>query len=389
MATGSYASVVCALLLAGVAHAAEPTSRAVTSTQAVTTARVAEASSLPTRDWRAVHLMAWGTAGGSEAIGPIKRAIAEVLAPLGVNVIIFEVDYNYDFASRPDLRHAPFITRADARELVAVCREHGIALIPQFNCVGHQSWVRTKTLFPLLAKYPELEEPPDADPAEWDRVIRAWCPFHPRVKEIVYPMLDELIEVFEAEAFHVGMDEVMVVASDKCPRCKGRDPADWFAVAVADLYQYLVREKGLTMLMWGDRLLDAEALNANSRFEASHSGTAGAIDRIPKDIIVCDWHYYVQPDYPSVRLFQEKGFRVLPASWQDVKAVEALIECARRDATERMLGHLCTSWTLEPGAFARALLGEGKADGLSDLAVGSAAGVKAALRKLQAIDGER
>jgi hypothetical protein len=199
-------------------------------------------------------------------------------------------------------------------------------------------------------------------------------------------VIDELIEAFEADAFHVGMDEVMIAASWKCPRCKGKDPAEWFAKAVNDLHEHLVREKGLTMLMWGDRLLDDKVMNFGNGYEASRNGTAGAIDLIPKDIIICDWHYPLRDEYPSVTYFQEKGFRVLPASWRNVEAAEALVEYAHGNPTERMLGHLCTSWTLEPGGFARALLGEEQSDQVSEWAVGGAAALKACMKKLDRLD---
>ena len=47
---------------------------------------------------------------------------------------------------------------------------------------------------------------------------------------------------------------------------------------------------------------------------SSKNGTASAVDSIPKDIIICDWHYEKRADYPSLRYFQDKGFRVWPAS---------------------------------------------------------------------------
>ncbi len=335
--------------------------------------------------WRGVHVMAWGPAGGPDGIAPLKRAITEVLVPLGVNVIVYEVGYNFEFQSHPELRYPQVITRAQARDLAQFCRRHSIRLIPQFNCLGHQSWVRQSVIFPLMVKYPEVEEVPNLPPARAERTLKSWCPLHPRVNEIVFSLIDELIDAFQTDAFHVGMDEVLVIASSKCPRCQGKDPAVLFAKAVNDIHRHLVGEKKLTMLMWGDRLLDASKKGMGHGWEASDVGTAPAIDLIPKDIIICDWHYSVQADYPSVRYFQEKGFRVWPASWKNVEAAEALIECAHRDATDRMLGHLCTSWVLTPGAFARGLLGEGDPAKLKARAAPAAAAVRACMTKIRKI----
>ena len=300
--------------------------------------------------WRGVHLGAPGPSG----LPLLKRAIEEVLAPLGVNVIVLEVNYRFEFQSHPELRDGDPLSRAEARDLADFCRQHAIRLILQFNCLGHQSWA--KTTFPLLVRYPELDETPEIPLDNPGIYCRSWCPLHPKVNEIVFALMDELIEAFQAEAFHVGMDEVFLIGSEQCPRCRGKDPAELFARAVNDYHRHLVEEKKLTMLMWGDRLLDDREMGYG-QWEASRNGTAPAIDLIPKDIIQCDWHYELRDDYPSVRYFQQKGFRVWPSSWKNVEAALALLDCARREATEKMIGHLCTTWV---GAedLCRALLGE-------------------------------
>ena len=64
-----------------------------------------------------------------------------------------------------------------------------------------------------------------------------------------------------------------------------------------------------------------------------------------KDIVICDWHYDRKNDYPPIRYFQQKGFRVLPSTWKTPEGAVALIRCSRKDATERMLGILFTGWS--------------------------------------------
>jgi len=127
--------------------------------------------------------------------------------------------------------------------------------------------------------------------------------------------------------------------------------------------------------------LDANVMKYDG-WSASKNGTAAAIDRIPKDIILCDWHYEKRADYPSIRYFLDKGFRVWPAGWNDVEATKALIACARRNANERMLGHLSTTWVLEPGGFARALLGQRDPALVTDRARQAAAAFRAAMGEL-------
>lgn len=179
------------------------------------------------------------------------------------------------------------------------------------------------------------------------------------MKEIVFPLLDELIDAFKVDAFHVGMDEVFLIGSDDCPRCKGKEPAELFARAVNDLHGHLVGEKKLTMLMWGDRFLDAKT-TGYGQWEASANGTAPAIDRIPQDILLCDWHYERRDDYPSIPALQKKGFRVWPSGWHELEASRALIASAHRHGGPRMAGYLFTVWS-DTGRFLKALLKEGPA----------------------------
>jgi len=279
-----------------------------------------------------------------------EALIAELpgLAKAGVNLLIFEVDYNYEYVSHPELRGDDPISRDTVKKVVAMCREYKIRLIPEFQSLGHQSWAE-KT-FPLLIKYPQLDESPGkyagnkgTDPWGTEFYCRSWCPLHPDVNPIIFALYDELLEVFEADALHVGMDEVFIIADADCPRCAGKPTSELFAKAVNDAHQHLVKERGVEMLMWADRLLDGAA-TGYGKWEASMNGTDPAIDLIPKDIIMCDWHYERMKSYPSVPLFLSKGFRVLPTSFRDAKQTKKLIDYSLALPSERMLGHLCTIW---------------------------------------------
>jgi hypothetical protein len=288
--------------------------------------------------WRALHLINYGSDKDLEALGGQVPRLAE----MGLNVIILEVDYGFRFQSYPKLRRGREpITPEGAAKLTAVCRKNGIRLIPQFQCLGHQSWKADTG--PLLTVYPEFDLTPGAFPENKGIYCREWDPLNPKVNEVVFKLIDEIIDAFKADALHVGMDEVFLLGSDKSPSTRGKDPAKLFARAVNDLHQHLVKDRKVEMLMWGDRLIDAKKYNWGE-WEASKNGTAPAVDLIPKDIIVCPWHYERHEAYPSIPMFLEKGFRVLPASWRNVEASRALIEYSRKEKSPKMLGHLFTTW---------------------------------------------
>jgi len=293
-------------------------------------------------DRRGIDVMAHSAESGSKAALPaLEKLIVHSLPALGFNWMVVGIGGHFAYRSHPECAEPDSMDAADARRLAKLAREHGITLVPAYYCLGHQSF-REKP-HALLRAHPEFNEAPDMDMSQFSfDNFYSWCPNRPEVYEIVFDLMDELIEAFETKSLNVGMDEVFVLG--ECPKCKGTPNAQLFAKAVNDIHRHVVGTRGLEMLMWGDRLLPPAT--GYSMWERSNNETEGAIELVPKDIVICDWHYEVmeQDDYPSVRYFQEKGFRVWPAGWNEEAAVRRLLEVSRRDATEKMLGYLATTW---------------------------------------------
>jgi len=286
---------------------------------------------------RGIHVMG----GGEASIPALGKLIGEIAPALGLNWVILEIDGGFQYASHPECADANPMTKASAQKLAALARQQRVELVPMYNCLGHQSWHADTGA--LLRAHPEFNEAPDLDPSAEDFYCMSWCPNHPDLPKVVFDLFDELIDAFQAKAFHVGMDEVFVLG--RCPRCKGTPNADLFAKAVNDLHAHVVGKRQVEMQMWGDRLLDGKQTGYGS-WEASENDTWQAIDKVSKDIVMCDWHYGMDnPDFPSVRFFQDKGFRVWPAGWNDEAAIRRFIEVARKESGPRMLGYLCTTWT--------------------------------------------
>ncbi|MGD9633607.1 MAG: family 20 glycosylhydrolase [Pirellulales bacterium] len=297
--------------------------------------------------WFALHVINYGS---DEALDGLAEQLP-ALAKRGINCLILEVNYGFEFESHPELRAGKRpITKAGAARFAEACRANGIELVPQFQCLGHQSWA--KNTGPLLTKYPELDLTPGAYPENKGIYCREWDPTNPRVNEIVFALMDELADAFDAKAFHVGMDEVFLLQDKEAKSTKDRNSADVFAQAVNDYHDHLVGKRGLTMLMWADRLIDGDRWNMGE-WEASKVGTAAAIDKIPRDIILCPWHYEPREAYESVPYFMEQGFRVLPASWKNVDASNALIRYSRDHKRDDFLvGHIFTTWSGRGGQLA-------------------------------------
>ena len=267
------------------------------------------------------------------------------LAKKGINTLILEVGYNFQWVSHPELAPEGALTRETAQKIAASCKKANIAPIPEINCIGHQSWEGYTGI--LLAEHPEFDETPGQYPGNTGIYCRSWCTSNEALYPLVFDLIDELTSAFGATAFHVGMDEIFLIGEDACPRCRGKDRGLLLANAINAFYRHIVIKNKMTMYLWGDRLIDgnAESTNYGSDYEASTNGTHSAVNLIPKDIIICDWHYDSRETYGSLPYFLDKGFRVIPASYNNVGAARDLAEYSLTFAgNPAMLGHLYTTW---------------------------------------------
>jgi len=255
------------------------------------------------------------------------KFIDEELAPAHFNLLILLVDYNYAYESHPELQSKNPLQKNDVKKIVEVCKKYNIKIAPQFNMFGHQSW--DKSLGNLLRVYPELDETPQFDIKQfgtsWDwkdpdawLYCKSYCPLLPKTHEILFPMIDELVTVFETDLFHAGMDEVTLIGSPQCPRCKGKDKAELFAGEVNAIHAHL-QEKKTRLMIWGDRLIDNSKTGQHVS-ESSTSGTHRAISMIPQDVFICDWHYGQAPLTPVY--FAINGFDVAVCPYATVSVAE-------------------------------------------------------------------
>ncbi len=288
-----------------------------------------------------------------EGINAFLTFMNDVLAPAGVNVLVLRVDYNYAYESHPELRSANPLTREMVQKLVLSSQENGIALIPQINLLGHQSWHSTHSK--LLSVYPEFDETPHVQlpenyewPNEDGLYCKSYCPLHPRVHEVVFALVDEIMEAFSATAFHAGMDEVFYLADEKCPRCHGLDPAVLFADEVRRIRNHL-HTRDQQLWIWGDRLLDGNTTGLGI-WEAAGNQTHTAIDLIPNDVVICDWHY--DRAEPTAAYFALKGFNVITCPWnnssvakQQVAQFVGFQESSNGVLAQRYRGLMQTIWT--------------------------------------------
>lgn len=275
------------------------------------------------------------------------------LALNGINTLIIRIDYSYEYQSYPNLREEGALTGQQVKQLVQTARENNIRLIPQINLLGHQSWAEHENI--LLKEYPQFDETPGIKmpekytwPNEDGLYCKSYCPLHPQVHKVIFALVDEIMDAFEADAFHAGMDEVFYIGHDSCPRCRGKNKAELFAGEVNAIRNHLVSHNQ-ELWIWGDRLLDGETTGLGM-WEASENGTWQAIDLIPKDVVICDWHY--ERAEPTAAIFAFKGFRVVSCFYNKPEVALAQMQLIKNFQLnsnsvlkDRFMGVMQTVWS--------------------------------------------
>ncbi len=285
------------------------------------------------------------------------KFINDELAARNINTLVLLVGYNYQYKCYPQLRDSGALSKKDVRKIVKACKKNNIRIIPDINLLGHQS--SGNKINKLLANFPEFDETPYIKMPEkyvWPNkdnlYCKSYCPLHPEVHKVIFALVDELCDVFQADAFHSGMDEIFYLGDDKCPRCQGVDKAKLFADEVILVRNHL-KEKNRELWMWADRFIDGKSTGLGF-WEASYNYTWRAIDMVPKDIVMCDWHYE-RPDQTPI-YFAMNGFRVITCPWRTPPTAVIQAEDMARwrkyadpEMKPRYYGMMQTCWTSTEG----------------------------------------
>lgn len=292
-------------------------------------------------------------APNQESFDQFLAFMNDELGPGGINTLVLRVDFNYEYESYPNLRNESALSREQVKMLVSTARANNIALIPQINLLGHQSWAND--LNNLLEEFPQFDENPSVkmpDVYEWPNedglYCKSYCPLHPEVHEVVFALVDEIMEVFEATAFHAGMDEVFYIGEEECPRCGGKDKSELFAGEVNRIRDHLAHSVQ-ELWIWGDRLIDGYTTGLGM-WEASENDTYRAIDMIAKDVVICDWHY--ERADPTAALFALNGFKVITCpyrkpevTWAQLEMTDLFRSSSVDRVKDRYYGFMQTVWS--------------------------------------------
>lgn len=257
-----------------------------------------------------------------------RKVIAELLAPLRYNGIIFEFSGGLRTGSHPELAEKWTMTMEDARSLVEFARDLGFAVGVEFNSPGHQNETRLKHVYPqLIEKGSTL------------------CVSSEKAFAIVSDIIAEYVDAFRPDLFHFGADEAQFDGDECqfgiCPACKGKAPHRLFADYIRRL-NALLPEK-MRRGLWGDMFLTHKQFGDTCWGNGSAGEIWRSIADIPGNMEIFDWHYFPSAQYGSIDYFMGRGFQTWAVSAFDFEGIRKFCSYAEERKVKRVLH---TTWAV-------------------------------------------
>lgn len=279
-------------------------------------------------DWPDMQYRGWHcTAPNTSQEMPDALRVIDFLATMKFNWFSIQFDNRFKYERHPGLARSDAPTKAEHKLLAERMDLYGMEVIPMTQCFSHFNYFLS---LPEFRKFAEVQNPNEKSRHKyWN-----YCPRHPEIHKIIFDMIEEHLECYpNAKWYHAGLDEITFEPIAVCERCKGATGGTLLAEEIDRLHKF-ISSKGLRMCMWGDQLLVEH--NGKGKFN-----TAEALPKVPRDVVIFDWHYGETKDFPSVAFFKDKGFDVIPSGWYFPGNVVPLIQETLR---QKVIGYGGTTW---------------------------------------------
>jgi len=259
----------------------------------------------------------------------IKRALDEA-SLAGMNLLAVQMADVFRLDSPAVQPRRDALSKQQLSRILAYARGSGFKIVPEVKLLSHQEKF-------FKDRYPELM---------YNQ--RTYDPRIDKVYELAFEYLDEVIELFDPYAIHIGHDEIKGFTRRQRRKIfkPGEQalPPELFLQDVQRVYEYL-EGRGVEVWMWGDMLVwPDEFPTMNPRHLHGNEAYAAIRPGIPRGIVIVDWHYIdEQPEYPTLTTFVEEGFRVVGAAWKREQTIRnfSAYAAANPDGVE---GMLATTW---------------------------------------------
>jgi hypothetical protein len=243
-----------------------------------------------------------------------RRLIERIFSRYKYNHLLIEAERGVIWDSAPDIKYPYSAAKSDIKPLVQFAKDHYLKITPDIASLGHCDWIfKNKNYWDFV---------------EDSTSPHVYCPLNPKSYNFIFNIFDECYELFgEQPWFHIGHDEHdMYHTFPTHEYCKQIGNEKLYYADTIYLRNYW-KNKGVRTLMWGDIF-----------FKPSFQEL---VPFLPKDILICDWHYGDQLEYPSLDMFQAAGLDVLGCTWYSPRNIAWFSQYA---AHRKALGMMYTTW---------------------------------------------
>ena len=261
------------------------------------------------------------------------KSFVDFISAHGYNTLVLYMEGRIRTRSFPFMGKGESYSLDEAREIVDYADKKKIEVVPVVAALGHAK---------QFLKHPELEQLAELRGGIEGRFSRfnkqMFCPSKKETLEFLEAYLTEVSALFPSKYFHAGFDESWDMGL--CELCKARlereTQADIFASHMTACHRIISGKLRKKMMVWDDMF----------GFYPS------ALEKIPKDIILCPWHYEKLVEKPSwgclgvrtdkLALYDKLGFKyVFSPVARSFRNVETFSAYAM---ARQPIGALLTSW---------------------------------------------
>jgi len=251
------------------------------------------------------------------------KKIIDFLARYKMNVYMPYLEDMLRFDEFPSIgKGRGALTKEEVKEIVRYASERFVQVIPIFQTLGHYENILAQPQFLKYAEFPgaaSLNISSDSTYIFLDKLLK------------------EATALFPSVYFHMGADESFDVGYGKSKKM-----VDSLGIAAAHAEHYkkvynILKKYGKKVMMYGDIILRHPEI----------------LDLIPKDIIIVDWHYRADYDYPSLVKFHKAGFKTIasPSVWNflttyptNLNALPNIEYFAKDGFKEKAIGLITSNW---------------------------------------------